>query len=352
MTGVRSESRQAEADLLVFHEIAHALTSSLDLDSILATIMRQIHRFFGPESSALLLTDEQQKELRYVIADGCFGTDLSARKIGYGEGLAGWVAEKGEPLMLSGHSGADLPGATLDSWLGFEVHSAVSIPLRSRLRTLGVIQLFNLPTEPLSDYALSFLRVLGDFAAIAIENSRAFERVQELTIIDECTGLYNLRHFDRTLNQEIMRSERLGLPMSLIFIDLDHFKLVNDHHGHQIGSRLLAEVGNAIRTHVRSIDLAFRYGGDEFLVLLPGTGKHRAVQVANRLLSALRKGPFFVTNNLQLSVTASLGVASYPEDGKTGQDILRTADARMYQVKGGSRDGIAFTGDGLLEKLA
>ncbi len=349
MTSESADSRKAMADLLVYHEIARALTSSLDLESILSTIMRQMQRFFRPETWALLLTDERQQELHYAIADGSFGPLLSDVRIPFGDGMAGWVAEKGETLILPQISAE----ARKDPHLRFQVSSAICVPLRSRLRTLGVIQLFNLPDENFSEYAISFLLVLCDFAAIAIENARAFERVQELTITDECTGLYNLRHFESTLQTEIKRCDRIDVPMSLIFIDLDHFKLVNDQYGHQVGSRLLALVGTSIKTKIRSIDLAFRYGGDEFIVLLPGTTKASAVQVANRLLYTFRKTYHDVTPTLSLKTLGSIGVASHPDDGKSGAEVLRAADARMYAVKGSSRDGVASTGgEDSLDQLA
>ena len=352
MTGAINESGLAQADLLVFHEIARALTSSLDLESILATILRQVQRFFKPETWALLLADDERQDLYYAIADGRFGSRLHDIRVPFGDGMAGWVAERGEPLIVSESSGKSVANSGVDAHLDFEIRSAVCIPLRSRLRTVGVIQLFNLPPEMLSDYAISFLLVLCDFAAIAVENANAFQRVQELTIIDECTGLFNLRHFEQSLKSEITRSERLNLPMSLIFLDLDRFKLVNDRYGHQVGSRLLSRVGKSIRSHIRSIDLAFRYGGDEFVILLPGTAKRRAIQVANRLLAVFREAPHKLGEDLSLGVTASFGLASYPEDGKTGQDLLRAADARMYEVKGTTRDSIAFSGRGrALEKI-
>jgi diguanylate cyclase (GGDEF)-like protein len=348
-----NEAGRAKADLLVFHEIARALTSSQDLDSTLETILSQIQRVFRPETSALLLNDQKQRDLYYAIAQGRYGPRLSHLRVAFGEGMAGWVAEQGEPLIVSEDSGKDLPHPGVYDNIGFEVRSAACIPLRSRSRTVGVIQLFNLPSEMLSEYAISLLLVLCDFAAIAVENANSYYRVQKLTIVDECTGLFNVRHFEQSLKSEIARSERLGVPMSLIFFDLDHFKLVNDQYGHQVGNRLLAMVGESILSHIRSMDLAFRYGGDEFAILLPGTAKRQAVHVAMRLLEAFREASKRVDDVLSPSVTASFGLASYPEDGRTGPEILEAADARMYEVKDTTRDAMIFSGPGrTLERRA
>jgi diguanylate cyclase (GGDEF)-like protein len=344
MIGTTNDSRPSRADLSAFHEIAHALTSSQDLDSVLNAIMRHMESLFRPEAWTLLLADERRRDLCYAIGDARFGRRLVDLRVAYGEGVAGLVAEQGEPLIVRDASSEMGVKEAFDPRLGLAVRSAVSVPLRSRLRTLGVIQLLNLPAESFSEYSLSSLTVLSDFAAIAIENARAFKRVQELTITDECTGLYNLRHFDNVLPHEMARCERLPAFLSLIFVDLDHFKLVNDQYGHQVGSQLLAMVGATIKGQVRSIDKTFRYGGDEFVVLLPDTGKLKAVDVANRLLMTLRKTSHAISPTLRLNVRASIGVSSYPEDGKSAQELLRAADARMYGVKGASRDGVAFAG--------
>ncbi len=344
--GTISETAHAGGDLLVFHELARALTSSLDLESVLTSILRQIEGFFKPETWALFLYEPQGRDLSCTIAGGSFGSGLAGLRVPSGQGMAGWVMERGEVLIVSDPSSRALIEPGLDPYVNFEVRSAVCIPLRSRLRNLGVIQLFNLSSEVLSDYAISFLLVLCDFASIAVENATAFQRVEELTIVDECTGLFNQRHFDRSLANEIRRAERLHLPVSMIFLDLDQFKQVNDQYGHQIGSLLLGEIGARIRSHVRSIDVAFRYGGDEFVILLPGTPKNLATQVATRLRRAFLESPHKVGDDHFLSVTASFGVASYPEDGNTGQEILRLADARMYEVKGTTGDEIVSTGPG------
>jgi diguanylate cyclase (GGDEF)-like protein len=230
----------------------------------------------------------------------------------------------------------------------FRVRSAICMPLRSRLQTLGVIELINCRLDTLSDYTISFLHVLCDYAAIAIENSRAMERIQELTITDECTGLFNVRHLYRQMESEIDRARRFKSHFSLIFIDLDYFKQVNDEYGHLIGSRVLAEVGRGLRSLVREVDSVFRYGGDEFIVLLPETGKVGARKTAEHLLTALREMRFAISDGLKLEVRASFGVATFPEDGRSVHEIIRSADTMMYLVKGSTRDNVAVAGMGMV----
>jgi diguanylate cyclase (GGDEF)-like protein len=135
----------------------------------------------------------------------------------------------------------------------------------------------------------------------------------------------------------------------VIFIDLDHFKQVNDTKGHLVGSRLLAEVGYIIKAQLRLIDFAFRYGGDEFVVLLPQTGKDQAVVVAKRLQDSLRNGKFSTDQGEQINVRASMGLATFPHDAQTPHDIIRQADDMMYAVKNSTRDNIGVASRGLLE---
>jgi diguanylate cyclase (GGDEF)-like protein len=213
---------------------------------------------------------------------------------------------------------------------------------------LGAIQLINVEMTQFEESEIFFLQSLCDYAAIAIDNARSVERIQELTITDDCTGLYNARHLYKTLEAEVYRSARFGYEFTVLFIDLDHFKAVNDTHGHLVGSKLLSEVGYTIKANLRLIDFAFRYGGDEFVVLLPQTGKDSALTVAKRLLDVFRQYNFLSADNLNLNVRASIGVASYPEDARSAHEIIRQADEMMYMVKNTSRDNIGVAQRGTL----
>jgi diguanylate cyclase (GGDEF)-like protein len=344
-------------DLRVFHDVARALTSSLDLDSILRAIMLQMEQFFEPESWSLLIVDDQQQNLYYAVAAGESSSDRNLR-VRMGEGIAGWVAQHGELVIVSESGQEIIPGFEPSSEVRFHlpsdtrsaspVRSVICMPLRWQERTLGVIELLNYRVDTLTGETMAFLHVLCDYAAIAIQNVRAVERIQELTITDDCTGLFNSRHLFSVTESEIERSRRFSLPFSLIFIDLDHFKNVNDLHGHLTGSRLLSEIAATIKHSVRGIDSAFRYGGDEFIVLLPQTGKDAALDVTQRLLHALRETRYLVTEGLELQMTASFGIASYPEDGETIQDIIGAADQMMYLVKNSSRGNIAVAQRGFI----
>jgi diguanylate cyclase (GGDEF)-like protein len=189
----------------------------------------------------------------------------------------------------------------------------------------------------MTDYTIAFLHILADHAAIAIENAHDVARIQQLTITDDTTGLYNVRHLYEVLGRELVRSSRMKLPLSLSFIDLDQFKMVNDVHGHLIGSELLARAGQRLRELSRKQDWCFRYGGDEFVILMPETNAEVAHAQASELLNELMGTHFRMKGGLELSVRASVGLATAPRDGATVHAIIGAADTRMYAVKSNGR---------------
>src|SRR5258708_10461050 len=166
--------------------------------------------------------------------------------------------------------------------------------------------------ESFGEQEMFFLHALCDYAAIAIDNARAVEKIQELTITDDCTGLYNARHLYKTLESEVYRSARFGYEFSVIFLDLDHFKHVNDTYGHLVGSKLLQEIGFKIKSHLRLIDYAFRYGVHEFVALLPQTGKESAPAVAPPLLPVNWMTTFGIAP-LTLKLAHTIEVDPFPQ---------------------------------------
>jgi diguanylate cyclase (GGDEF)-like protein len=331
-----TENRIPLKDLLVFHELARSLTSSFDLDTILRTILEHMERIIEAELWTLLMLDEETQELYYALAARSGQAALKDLRVKVGEGVAGWVVEHGETLIV--------PESMHDPRLKAEqavepkrVRSVIAMPLRGRKGTHGVIEIFNPRADQMTDYTIAFLHILADHAAIAIENAHDVARIQQLSIIDDCTGLYNARHLYDVLGRELERCVRKGVPVALAFLDLDRFKLVNDVHGHLVGSELLGRTGQRLRELSRKHDWCFRYGGDEFVILMPETGPQDALAQANTLLAALMETQFVMKNGLSLNVSASVGLATAPRDGATVHAVIGAADSRMYAVKGNGR---------------
>jgi len=328
-------SRGPLDDLRVFHELARSLTSNLDLTSILRTILQYMEQFIDAELWALLMVDPVRQELYYADVDGGEDPRLTDMRVKIGEGLAGWVARHGETLIIP--EAATDPRLVAGQAQTFKVRSAVGMPIRGRKGTHGVLEIFNPNLDDQSDYTIAFLHILVDYAAIAIENAQDIARVQQLTITDDVTGLYNSRHLYDVLERELEKAHRDSKPLSLIFLDLDRFKLVNDFHGHLIGSELLGRIGRRIRDLCRAADLCFRYGGDEFVILMPATTREEALRLARTIHTNLARSVFLVGKGLEVTIGASAGIAAYPGDGRTVHSILGAADRRMYQVKSTGR---------------
>src|SRR5579863_4998219 len=329
-------------EVTVFRELGKALTSSLELEQVLRTIMEKIDEFLRPDTWSMLLVDEATQELYFELAIGKGASALKEVRIKMGQGIAGWVAQNNQAVIVPDVSKDTRFFSQLDQKTNMETQSIVAVPVRFRDRCLGVIELVNcIGPEGFDERSLALLEALSDFAAIAIENARHVKRIHELTITDDCTNLYNARHMDFILETEIYRSQRYGYEFSVVFIDLDHFKNVNDTHGHLVGSKLLAEVGQMVKTACRRIDFAFRYGGDEFVIVLPQSSKENAFVVAKRLHRMIGETAWLQSEGLTIHFTASIGVASYPTDAKSKVELLHLADEAMYMVKNTTRNGVA-----------
>ncbi len=322
-------------------EIGKALTSSLDIRAILETIMRQVERLIKPKTWSLLLVDSLSGDLVFEIAVSTVSEQLKGVRLARGKGIAGWVAEYGEPLLIPDVSKDDRFAVDFDQQLMFKTRSIVCVPMKIKDQVIGVIELINSFEElDFDESDILLIAAIADFAAIAIENARNFTRINELVITDDLTGLYNSRQFGNLIESEVKRSGRYGEPFSLIFLDLDHFKGINDTYGHLVGSRMLGEFGMLVGKHVRSSDMAARYGGDEFAIILPQTGKEQAVRMADNLLKAMKETRFVSDEDTPIALTASFGVATFPDDADSRAGLIKAADSAMYDAKAGGRAGV------------
>ena len=164
--------------------------------------------------------------------------------------------------------------------------------------------------------------------------------MEELSITDDLTKLFNTRYLNRTLEIEITRANRHRTSLALIFMDVDHFKIINDNYGHLVGSKLLVEMGQLLLKSLRTVDIVARYGGDEFVIVLPQTPPNNAIQIAERIRKSVENNVFLKKEGYSLKLTASFGVASYPESANSKEELLRLADEAMYRVKYQTRNGV------------
>jgi diguanylate cyclase (GGDEF)-like protein len=255
--------------------------------------------------------------------------------------IAGWVVESGEEF------------ATADLQQDPRVHdglvaTVLAFPLTCRGRRIGALIGFDrAPSsrEPrLAAVVLRSLRVLLEPVAVALDNAVLLKRAEALSVTDDLTSLYNSRYLNQVLRRESKRASRNGQSLSLLFIDLDGFKAVNDAHGHLCGSRALVEAAAVIRVSARETDVVARFGGDEFAVLLPDTGAPGALAVGERIRERLAAHQFLAVDGLEIRLTASVGVATLPDAANSSEDLMHAADAAMYRVKDRGKNGIRAAG--------
>jgi diguanylate cyclase (GGDEF)-like protein len=251
--------------------------------------------------------------------------------------IAGWVMNRGQEFVT-----ADLAHDTrvTDSAVG----AVVAFPLNCRGRKVGaVVALDRVPSAREPRMAASMLRavrLLLEPASVALDNGLLLKRAEALSVTDDLTHLYNSRYLNLVLRRETKRASRSGRPLSLLFIDLDGFKAVNDTHGHLFGSRALVEAAAVIRSSARETDVVSRFGGDEFAIVLPDTGGEGAYAVGARVREKIAAYKFLAADGLDIHLTGSVGVATLPDVAASAEELVQAADKAMYQVKETGKNGI------------
>ncbi|MFZ2198645.1 MAG: sensor domain-containing diguanylate cyclase [Thermodesulfovibrionales bacterium] len=330
-------------ELDFFEEVSKTLTSTLDLNNILSTIMNNAKKLIKAEAWSFLLVDQETGDLVFEKTSGKKEDKKKLKKIRMkiGEGIAGWVARELIPVVVPDVSTDPRFSSKVDKQITLKTKTIMCVPIKSKGNILGVLEIVNKTTnEPFTKDDLNLILRIVDHAAIAIERASLYQKMEELSITDDLTKLFNTRYLDRTLEIEINRSNRHRSSLSLIFMDVDHFKTINDNYGHLVGSKLLVEMGQLLIKCLRTIDIVARYGGDEFVIVLPQTPPGNALQIAERIRKSIEHNVFLKKDGYSLKMTASFGVASYPESAKSKEDLLRLADEAMYRVKYQTRNGV------------
>jgi two-component system cell cycle response regulator len=217
----------------------------------------------------------------------------------------------------------------------------VVMPLQVREDLIGVIKVPLAPTDVLPEDTANVSQYLGAVAQV-LSNIYQLTRSRDLAMRDDLTKAYNRRFFETYLDEEMERSRRYGTQFSIIFLDLDDLKMVNNIYGHLSGSRTLQEVAKRILGAVRGIDKVVRFGGDEFCVILPQTDQEQAVAVAHRVSRAIAQSPLHIDPAIAVSITASFGIATYPTHAITKEGLIRQADAAMYRVKSTTKNAVGL----------
>ena len=322
--------------------LGETLSSSLNLDRTLAVVTDTAMDTVQADRATLILTTEDN-DLEVKIDRGFdFADDTTFDE----HSLPGWVVRTGLSVRLPADQVVISPAVEG----GVLATHQLSVPVSGTATggCIGALVLARPEWGPsFSEDDLRTVRTFANQAGVAIENVLLHQEARRLSLTDPLTELWNFRYFQLQAIREVESATRYNRPLGLLIVDLDHFKRVNDRHGHPVGDQVLAEVARRIRTSTRLPDIVARYGGEEFVLLLPGTDDAGAVVTAERIRRRLSRLPIVAGGQdaLRISVTCSVGVAAYPVHGATVDELLRRADAALYTAKSEGRDRVVNAAD-------
>jgi diguanylate cyclase (GGDEF)-like protein len=328
--------RWSRADTLA--EMIRAVNSSLDPERVAEALVARASDWI-PAPGWLVLARDDTATTRTMCARALTASQDAAAKV-----VGAWVMRTGE-VFWSADVSADRRLGRAEAGV---TAAAVGLPLDCRGGTVGaLVAIDRLPAvrDPRFDRGtLTVLMAALEPGAIALDNAVRMQRAEELSVTDDLTQLYNSRYLSQVLRRETKRASRNGRPLSLLFIDLDGFKSINDSHGHLYGSRALVEAASVIRASARETDIVARFGGDEFALVLPDTGSDGATFVGERIREKIAAWSFLRGDGLDITLTVSVGVATLPDVAASAEQLIQAADKAMYFVKDRGKNGIHVAG--------
>jgi len=337
MTGNESfgkESLESQVKALTdLIDVAGAVVSTLDLDSVLQAILASAMNFAATPAGTLAAYDEKEDHFKLHSSEG-FSADFAKKERWdvMPDGLTRKVLEAVDTFFIENVDQATYQGEPVELAEGLK--ALICIPLRLNDEVVGILHLGDFVPRQFEREKMQLLSVFASFASMAIFNAKLHQRTKILAITDALTGLHNHRYFQEIFDLELSRAERYQKRLAVLMIDVDDFKKFNDTYGHPAGDKILVAIGKLISRSLRKVDFAFRYGGEEFIILLPEAGLESAVNAAERLRENIDKETVGIVGcGTVEGVTVSIGVACYPDDGTTRAELFRVVDTLLYKAK-------------------
>ncbi|HUO85261.1 MAG TPA: sensor domain-containing diguanylate cyclase [Thermoanaerobaculia bacterium] len=333
-----------------------SLKSEMELDFILREILRKAYEFVPSESGSILLDDPYRKtadrgknDLVFIATFGPGSKDLLGNRLSAANGIAGRIYQTGRSYLSENVSQDQFFYADIDTKTGFKTQSIVGVPVYIGKNVCGVLELINRREDKtFTEREMTLLEIFAGYTSFMLQNALDAKRAHELAKRDDLTGLYNDRWFHVRLAEELDHARTTGNECSLLFMDLDNFKKVNDLYGHLAGSQVLREVGFLLKRALQEVETAVvsRYGGDEFVMILPGVGLQDAREIAEHIRQEVQNEVFLARDygyglgaiNLERVISASIGLAAHTPRADFNSeaernDLLRRADQSMYAAK-------------------
>ncbi len=330
-----SELEKVHAQMEMVYENSRILAGILDFDQIVDEILKIGERVLDYPALGIMLKGPGGNLIyRGRLIGGNKNIRLRAVSRKTME-LAYKVINAGEPVRV-----VDLSARTDYEPLLKSACSVMLVPMETHGKTTGLLSAESPRPGAFVDRDEQFLSVLARSAAMALENSILHRKTEELTIIDDLTGVHNYRYFSAKIEEEKRRAARYDQPLSLIMVDIDWFKRFNDNYGHEVGNQVLIGLTNVIKRAIRDVDILCRYGGEEFIVILPQTVEREAFKIAERIRREVEQAEFGGAGIPSLRVTVSVGITSFPENRRSEEELINAVDQALYRAKGSGKNTV------------